>query len=358
MLSVGQGNIQVRAHTVISDINENRVLECVVQTLTSNFLYGVFVDLFARATGSFWPTRTQRWMFVINSLTFVLSTIKEVTLVASTVIYIHSETSRSQKHSLGAGLPSFHSFLTNPSPNNIFSWIGCLEPTISNGIVIWRIYILFRHTKWLAAVLCVVLLGSAGSLLAFLVLVVKGADPSHNKTLKLYLIGMGLSLSTNISATIAISHVYWSHRKHLANFSKKTRPSQVEQILVLLVESGVVLTVTQALYPTLVIHLANGYRTPDIMFSLDGSPVTIASSRHATALNFSPPEHVEHGALQIGIPKSPPHVRTDSVRTAKIRTDSVWTPYTVRTESIQSARSPHGLGFGSHFIMKNYHTYK
>ena len=104
-----------------------------------------------------------------------------------------------------------------------------VEPIISSGVMVWRVWALFRHNRWMiifpATLLCaytgtsdldrrknLCLMSSIATSLVYVVLGVKvdRVDDDGSNKADLFLgASLGLSLATNIMSTAMIGYVLW-----------------------------------------------------------------------------------------------------------------------------------------------------
>ncbi|KAF9469477.1 hypothetical protein BDZ94DRAFT_1231150 [Collybia nuda] len=205
-------------------------------------------------------------MFITCAVTFAVATANEATNLAGCVILVD------------AGLIKY--------PNL----------TIEEKVV-WRAFVLFQNRRWLIVIPSFLLLGSVG--------------------------GLGLSLGANVVATALIGYKYWTHRKMVTGL-RRNRKTQSEQVLALLVESGIVFCIPQAatyilqfvtssglaerylillvqvlyfglstMYPILVIALVNNQRTFDHTYLMNDSLPAISDEAlpgQVNTIRFAQPD--------------------------------------------------------------------
>ncbi|KAF9457301.1 hypothetical protein BDZ94DRAFT_254531 [Collybia nuda] len=144
--------------------------------------------------------------------------------------------------------------------------MASFEPLISDGIVAWKAFGLLRGRKWLRIPPLFLLVCSLALVLVNLVFATKQHNIDQWVVKTSLTISGGLSLGTNIVATSLIGYVYWRHRKSMvSNLGRERRPTQSERVLALLVESGAVFCLPQAIYfitqlfPELVVKATPGH---------------------------------------------------------------------------------------------------
>ncbi|KAF9457284.1 hypothetical protein BDZ94DRAFT_1301999 [Collybia nuda] len=238
-------------------------------------------------------------MFLISTTTFLLATIHEASFIAFNCAWIHSVFSKN---------PALVMMTAKEKLPIVLLWIDGIHITINDATVVWRAFVLLRNGRWrsmaLAFIFLLLLSFTATSAAYTIVKSPEFKNPPSNKVSRsLAFARYGLSLGTNIVATIAIGYVYWVHRKDMVTGLGNHRPTQSERVLALLVESGVAFCIPQALnflvpffipiskipakyfatvvwsgyvglasvYPTMVIALVNNHRTLDKMYSIGSS---------------------------------------------------------------------------------------
>ncbi|KAF9469469.1 hypothetical protein BDZ94DRAFT_1303186 [Collybia nuda] len=296
----------------------------VVQTCSYTILYGAFCLLYLQSTATYLKkkqsNKAQFWMFLLSTATFLLATVHEATLLAYVGIAIHSILVGSQNIPLIERLPYANNLLQKP--NSVLAWAGYLEFIISDAVVSWRAFILLQGRVWVMIIPGLLLLGSA----AYIVIITRGNYFSAGGALETHnldIIGLGLSLATNIVATALIGYVYWSHRKDMVAGLGKHKTTRAERVLALLLESGSIFCLFQAIvfilgftpafdddstiafyaqtifpttffafsamYPTMVIVLVNAHRTLDYEYSTNMSLPRISEVEpgRVTTLQFA-----------------------------------------------------------------------
>ncbi|KAF9469479.1 hypothetical protein BDZ94DRAFT_1303192 [Collybia nuda] len=307
---------------VVLPLIGSKILHIVIDTCTFTVIYGAFILLFAQTSVTYLKRkdsgRAKLWMFLACTLTFLLATALEATFLVSSGIIIHYTLSGNSGLNLAERISLVNALLINP--NIIYLWITNLE--VSNVLIIWRAYVLLRDRWWMVAFPLLLLLGSVASLTVTSILSSIGDNSETNTAGSIFGAGLGLSLATNVIATALIGHRYWVHRKMVAEL-RNNRQTQSERVLVLLVESGVVYCVLQAInfslgfipqgdnlgtarsilltvfttgyygfsamYPTVVVALVNSNKTLDQMYLMKDSLPTIsngAAPDHMTTIRF------------------------------------------------------------------------
>jgi len=187
------------------------------------------------------------------------------------------------------------------------NWIDQLLIYISDGIVIWRAWVLFSEERWMMVFPVLLLLASIVSGIAYLALMSTlsafiAVQLRHaTLTLDLVTANLALSFATNVVATLMILYRLWNHRRMVGVKALGARPSAVQGVLITLVESGAFYCAVQlprvilyaspvkpysmryyvtqailsiasmltAMYPTMVVVLVNRKRTMVEFFGLD-----------------------------------------------------------------------------------------
>ncbi|KAF5376311.1 hypothetical protein D9615_008468 [Tricholomella constricta] len=125
--------------------------------------------------------------------------------------------------------------------SDIIAVTSMLIPILSDGVVIWRAWVLYPDKQWIMLVPCALLVGTIGATVANLVLLFKG---SQNPLLVpvsdiVFTASLALSLGTNVAATGLIIYKLWGHLRFVRQMGiKQDSTSSVQKILIVLVESG------------------------------------------------------------------------------------------------------------------------
>ncbi|KAF9460250.1 hypothetical protein BDZ94DRAFT_1238640 [Collybia nuda] len=209
-------------------------------------IYALFYDLtFIRKKGV--SSRNQKISLGIYTLTFILAKVSEVVrLMASARLVDALVLRHGSKH-----LTS----LAWKAHNSLAYWANIcfyVEMLINDGLLIWRAYTLSRCRRW---ILVLPGLMSLASLSLFLVVTVPHLWVNHHHV---PFVAEILSFGANFVITCLIGRVYWTHKKDMKNFfNKANKQSKVGSVLVILVTTGVMLSVTRTIHPTLTIVLVN-----------------------------------------------------------------------------------------------------
>ncbi|KAF9457643.1 hypothetical protein BDZ94DRAFT_1326102 [Collybia nuda] len=305
---------------ILATLGTSLMASC-VQTVTFTLMFppGIFVLLFAQFTVTYMrrhkPSNAEYLMFLTSAFTFVLATVHEASLLATSGIFINSFLVGYQHVPLIERGPLVYEHLR--TPNIIFSWMASFEVFISDGVVVWRAYVLLQHKRWFVIIPSFLLLSSFALALTFLVVLTIGVDREHVWIKYLLGTSLTLSLATNVASTAIIGYVYWIHRSG-SRVRNRHQPTWPERVLFQLVESGVVFCILQAanigiqstisrglvatifasiyygfsaMYPTMVIFLVNSQRTPGDVYPSEASRTPsgrFQGSPHTNTLRFSP----------------------------------------------------------------------
>ncbi|GLB44541.1 hypothetical protein LshimejAT787_1701680 [Lyophyllum shimeji] len=131
-------------------------------------------------------------------------------------------------------------------------WTLLVAPLIGDSMVIWRAWVILGQERWFMLVPLALLLGTAGTSLTYAVVTSKYAtivadQVGHNQyTTKLYNSFLALSLATNATTTLLILYKLWTLRRLTGEFTF-SRPSRVQKVLVVIVESGVAFGLLQVI---------------------------------------------------------------------------------------------------------------
>ncbi|GLB44416.1 hypothetical protein LshimejAT787_1700430 [Lyophyllum shimeji] len=285
------------------------LLANVVSVIPATLLYGMFIYLFGHSTAitihrglRSWPARV---MFITSLTTFILTSLLWGAFIAALLIQLKAGlvddlAEFAQKRKLAAINAQIFPCMV------IENWVDQLVIYISDGIVVWRAWVLFSEERWMMMLPAMLLLASIATGLAYLALMsslsafIAVQLRQATITLNLVTANLALSFATNVVATLMILYRLWRHRR-IVGVKALGAPSAVQKVLVTLVESGafycavqlprvilyaspvkpytpryyvtqVILTIASMLtsmYPTMVIVLVNQHRTMVEFFGFD-----------------------------------------------------------------------------------------
>lgn len=294
--------------SVVAVIGRSLLLN-VVGFIPLTMFYGIFIYLFGHSTAIFmhrglrsWPARV---MFATSLTTFVLTSLHWGAYTAALLI--------SMKMALVDDPAEFAQKARLAVVNNrifptmvIENWVDQLLIYISDGVVVWRAWVLFSEERWMMIFPVMLLLASITTGLAYLALMsslsafIAVQLRQAILTLNLVTANLALSFATNVVATLMILYRLWSHRR-IVGVKSLGAPTSVQKVLITLVESGafycavqlprvilfaspikpytvryyitqVILAIASmltAMYPTMVVVLVNQQRTMVEFFGLD-----------------------------------------------------------------------------------------
>ncbi|KAF5384380.1 hypothetical protein D9615_003132 [Tricholomella constricta] len=213
-------------------------------------LYGAFALLFSISTAMIirrgLKALPQRVMFTVTLLSFLLASMQLAAQLTSPSLLIrfgliyNPDLPLQAKPAL-AGAKARHS-------NAIITWTAQLMPLISDAVVIWRAWVLFTDRLWFLILPVVLWLGTVATTFAYLAFDTIDEQPPGSLLIPdLLSSSIALSAATNAAATLLIAYILWAHRKvvvHNLGLGGKRR-SQVQNVLTLLVESGLIYFILQ-----------------------------------------------------------------------------------------------------------------
>ncbi|KAJ7497669.1 hypothetical protein FB451DRAFT_240805 [Mycena latifolia] len=218
----------------------------VVGLVAQTFFFGVYTVIIVLSTRMLikrgLKTRVNRTMFVITVFMYLLSTAYWVYSVADVAdrmnVYI-DDLLNPVKDSAD------HDKVTKWSP--LFNALVLLNYIISDGIVVWRAWILCMRNrgKYLGATISFLVLTAVSVLctIIFRVIgVIRSTTDSHLEPgiIILQVSNFGMSLLSNLTTTAVVGVILLRHCKGVrAAFTDSKRSSKADQVLTLLVESGV-----------------------------------------------------------------------------------------------------------------------
>jgi len=212
--------------------------------------YGIFLYLFFQSTSIFmhrglhaWPARV---MFITSLVTLLLQGVYMVTFAIGLFATVKAAL-LGDPATIGAS-SRLVAWRNQMFPLIIVqNWVGQIQTYISDGIVLWRAWVLFSGQEWMMALPVALCLGSIGTGLGFLAssnnwpALVAIQDRQPVLALKLVTANIALSFATNVVATLLIAYRLWAHRKLVGvKAFRASSKSPVQNVLVILVESGIV----------------------------------------------------------------------------------------------------------------------
>ncbi|KAJ7772722.1 hypothetical protein DFH07DRAFT_803008 [Mycena maculata] len=194
-------------------------------------------------------TRVNKVMFTITMFMYLLSTAYWAYSIADVVDRMMLYVDDPQNP---LDLNASHDEVSKWSP--FFNAIILSNYIMSDAVVVWRAWILSlgRHRKYLCVTIGFLVLTtiSVGGIIVFRVIALVQAPyfqlPSNSYLVKginiLQIAALGCSLLSNVSATAVVGATAWHHRQEIRaalSDNKKYARSRADQILSLVVESGV-----------------------------------------------------------------------------------------------------------------------
>ncbi|KIK57912.1 hypothetical protein GYMLUDRAFT_737071 [Collybiopsis luxurians FD-317 M1] len=133
------------------------------------------------------------------------------------------------------------------------SWVGTINALLSDFIVVWRAWILFQHNVLLRYILAFLMTANVGINIVDCILIdVQINTENVGGSIVLDWVSDLLSLVVNMCATSLIAWKAWKHRSFLVQ-AEVHRRTRIENVLLLLIESGAIYCSIQAVYTALTI---------------------------------------------------------------------------------------------------------
>ncbi|GLB36620.1 hypothetical protein LshimejAT787_0309080 [Lyophyllum shimeji] len=241
-------------------------------------IYGVHITFFSVSTSMFLRRKNKSssawFMFIITILGLLLATANLAAQIADYIVLIrvyfvkYPQLPVDAQEKLGD--------MEQATTSIIGQWTSDLMPIVSDIVVIWRCWVLFPDRRWVMALPLTLLTASVAMIFAFLGMVAtpSGYDSvifdngeSHQMNM-IYDAGIALSLATNATATSLIAWKLWAYRKFIIkNVGPKGRSSPAQNVLVILVESGVVFCCLQLTY--LILDIVPQVQVPEAGYIID-----------------------------------------------------------------------------------------
>ncbi|KAE9402410.1 hypothetical protein BT96DRAFT_918253 [Gymnopus androsaceus JB14] len=223
------------AATTLSTTDQVLIKQIIIETAFGVGLWGINTTFFVMSTFTLFKqgirtSRARQVLLAVTSLMYIGASAFEIDYL---LIFLNDI------KQLGA-LP--HPVALQPNAtfyvSIIFSRINYL---LSDGVVCWRAWVLYPHSKPVQGLLIFCMLGSGAAVLTDAIL-------GTERLLK-GIVDMGISLFnldlylplllTNVVATVLVGYKFWQYRQEIKeHFYKPRQKTQVGSILVLLTESG------------------------------------------------------------------------------------------------------------------------
>ncbi|GLB42420.1 hypothetical protein LshimejAT787_1104350 [Lyophyllum shimeji] len=224
-------------------------------------LYGIFILLVSIAVVMFIQgerkSRPAWIMFIITLTTFVLGTVYWASFLEGFVYKIQASLVDDLDQPLDdARLDDINTHLF--TTNTIQNWVSQLTPFISDGIVVWRAWVLFAEQRSvLAAPIVLLIAGTALSITYSALTSTFAASLSaqfgeNTVPAKIYHASLALSLATNAGATLLIPYKLRTLRESFRGMAVRGS-SPVQRVMILLVESGALFCMLQVVTVALVL---------------------------------------------------------------------------------------------------------
>ncbi|KAJ8091494.1 hypothetical protein PM082_024412 [Marasmius tenuissimus] len=227
----------------IALFGRNIMLDIII-VITSALLYGIYTILFYASVTILCHREGNRkarnillaaitFTFAISSFEFWTDAV--VTLTGMKDIFVDNiGASLLQKHAAFEG-----KFTLITLVQEVFS---LFEIVIGDSIVFWRVWVLCAGDRRLVLAPLLFLLGTTVCSLGFLECLAQNSWPALNPPTcnALVISTYSLSLATNIVGTVMIGIQVWLYKRNVKVYLTTFKKGQVEKILVLLLESGIV----------------------------------------------------------------------------------------------------------------------
>ncbi|KAJ7141447.1 hypothetical protein C8R44DRAFT_247011 [Mycena epipterygia] len=229
------------------------VLGLVVQT----FFFGVYTVLIVLSTRMLLKrglkTRSNKVMFMITLFMYLLSAAYWAYSVADVVDQMRNYIDDLQNP---LNYSATHDTVTKWSP--LFNAIVLVNYILSDAVIVWRAWILClrNHRKYLCITMFFLVLTTTSvtctiifRIIALIEAPFKAQFPNSSYLVQginiLQISNLGMSLISNFSATAVVGVAAWRHRQSIrAAFADNKKRTKADQVLALLVESGLLYCVS------------------------------------------------------------------------------------------------------------------
>ncbi|KAF5378446.1 hypothetical protein D9615_007046 [Tricholomella constricta] len=206
-------------------------------------LYGMFIVLFSFGTFTLLQrglaSRSTQAMLGLTSIAFLASSVNCISLIIANVIGVKGVLVDSAGIVDESILARVHKRII--LINTVVTAAPMVLPILSDGVVIWRAWVLYPDKQWIMLIPCALLLGTIGATITCFALIVKGVqvlgvDPILDD---INVASLTLSLATNVVATGLIFYKLWGHLRFLRRMGiKQNSTSSAQKILIVLVDTG------------------------------------------------------------------------------------------------------------------------
>ncbi|KAL1701509.1 hypothetical protein EV121DRAFT_211963 [Schizophyllum commune] len=202
----------------------------IMQTGVDFLLYGVQTALFLAALVAMARQETHTLFMKAAVSSLFLSS--SVVAVANIVFYLV------QTPSFGYDLDRIYKLLL--ALNIVTDVFPRFNFVVSDAIVAWRAWVLWPDNRWIKSVLILCVLGSLAGVTVECVWTAQDVMGENSVRLRALMVTMPLLL-TNVVATTLVAAKVWYYRREIKSaIGSWRKASQVEKVLVLLLESGCV----------------------------------------------------------------------------------------------------------------------
>ncbi|KAE9389608.1 hypothetical protein BT96DRAFT_980660 [Gymnopus androsaceus JB14] len=129
-------------------------------------------------------------------------------------------------------------------PGMLSDWSGSFIFLIADTAIVWRAWALWAKNRPIKLILLIILLADIGISFADSVVDTKEVINLINNTVTLDLLSTALNVTVNIVATLLIAYRAWTHHQS-TRVILRSKKTEVEAILLLMVESGAIFGVVQ-----------------------------------------------------------------------------------------------------------------
>ncbi|KAF5378555.1 hypothetical protein D9615_007035 [Tricholomella constricta] len=322
--------------------DERVILQHVGVAMLENFavlnsfvlLYGMFIMMFSFTTSTLlqrgFASRATQAMLGVTSIAFVACSVDCIFFILINMIGAKGllvDSAGMVNKSIVARVDKTITLF-----NIVITVTPMVLPILSDGVVIWRAWVLYPDKQWIMLIPCALLLGTIGVTVAFIVLNFKSyQNPMLNSAMDdMFGASLTLSLATNVVATSLIFYKLWGHLQFLRRMGiKQNSTSPAQKILIVLVDTGLAfcalqitsvvlqfvpqppesstlltseiflscLNVVTAMYPSIVIVLVNLQRSTVETFGF-GSHIGIQTVQD---IEISPARPASSGHLSVAM---------------------------------------------------------
>jgi len=240
-------------------------------------------------------------MFTATVINFLLASLNTGTEVALFTMFIRKILIPDIDYPLSERRELVDQTLQNMSI--VTNWTAYLPVLFSDLVVIWRAWVLFPERQWIILIPFILWIGATGIFVGGLIWISIPNDYNQwgsKVDISLMTAGTALSIATNAITTMMIAYKLWNYRTFIVKtLGRNRRKSQVQMVLIHLVESGLVYLGIQIVFLVLTADVSalevEAYAIQTVFFSLSAMYPTVMIILVETQRSMADVWEISHG---------------------------------------------------------------